>query len=239
VPVLPDAAQVLVQPVARDLVQRAERAHHQQKARPPSSARGSRRAGACRRELMREIVQAVEPHSLSSSRGVGARWARPRKPPLGRQLDILQRGAPGKSAASWNIEAERAVRRASCGRHARAPKTVRWSAQSGRPPAPPMSTCPAARGPSRAQKTAALDPRRKVLQCRHGAVGDEGARHVATRNCQWPPQRHDGRGHGRSNAPSIMAISRFLSPAAGGRLADVEGRILQTFGKALKLPSSA
>ncbi len=161
--------------------------------------------------------QPSSPTSLSSSRGVGAPEGRPRKPAdLGRQLDVLQRSAPGQQRGILEHEAERAVlprllRREAEHRDlsARRRDQVGDHAQQGRLAAAGWS--------EQAQEPAALDREGDVVQRRDGApVGDEAHRHVAARDRARVD--HDGfrrrnilRQHGASSRS--RAVGRATAPA--------------------------
>src|SRR4051812_21413392 len=96
---LPDAAQLFVQPVARDLVERTERLVHQQEARAAEQRARDRDALAhAAGQLVREVLlPAVEPDQLEQlAWGRRAAGKAAEAADLGRQLDVLQRGAPGQ-----------------------------------------------------------------------------------------------------------------------------------------------
>src|SRR5580704_10545214 len=108
----PDAAQFLVEPVARDLVERAERLVHEQDARAAEQgARDRDTLAHAARELMREAsfpaFEAHEPQELARRRRARRQAAMPAD--LERQRDILERRAPGQERRVLEDEAQRPV----------------------------------------------------------------------------------------------------------------------------------
>ena len=184
---LPDLQQLLVQPVARDLVERAERLVHQQQPRPPRPARGrSPRAGACRRTARADRPspsrQARPAPAIRAARGAPRQSLPP--PTSSGSVDVLQRVRHGSRAASWNTKPISRFCRAVLRRHRPAPRSARWSERSGRPPRAARSTCrsPTARagsgscraGSTRSMFSSAVTVPRSVVKRNGDVRADDG-----------------------------------------------------------------
>ena len=140
---LPDPAQLLVEAVARDLVERAERLVHQQDLRVADQRAGDRDALALAAgQLVRIGVGAVlQAHQFQQFVRRAAALAAGAAADLQRQLDVLQRGAPGQQRRVLEHEADVAAlaRRLRRGRRAR--RCCRGWARSGRRRRAGRSTC--------------------------------------------------------------------------------------------------
>ena len=149
---LPELQQLLVQPVARDLVERAERLVHQQQPRAGDQRAGDRHALAhAARQLVRigllPAGQAHQAQQLVRRARTGQRLA---AADLQRQRDVVEHACarraapdPGTRSRSAAIHARPAARRPS-------PRRGRWSAPRDRPSPAARSTCrnPTARAAS-------------------------------------------------------------------------------------------
>ena len=101
-------AEFLVQAIARDLVERPERLVHQQEPRPAEPVRGRWiRAGACRRRVRAERpFPSLQAPPARAARAASAARATCAAADLERQLDVLQRGAPGQQRRILEDEAD-------------------------------------------------------------------------------------------------------------------------------------
>ena len=117
---LPDAQQLLVELVAGDLVERAERLVHQQDARPADQRPGDRHAlaHAAGKLVRQRVLAAREADQLEQSLRiveVGAARRRPARPPAAARHS-RSRVRQGSSVASWKTKAKSRSRRACFGR---------------------------------------------------------------------------------------------------------------------------
>ena len=175
----PDLQQLLVQPVARDLVERAERLVHQQQPRTARPARGrSPRAGACRPTARadRPVSQPVEADQRRAAPAASARRAAPcRRRPRAAASTFSQHGAPRQQRRRPGRRSRsRGAARAACGASPSTEMRAAASARSGRPSRAARSTCrsPRARaasgscraGSSRSMSSSAVTVPRSVVK---------------------------------------------------------------------------
>ena len=179
---------------------------------PPSSARAIETRWRMPPESScgKLLLPAFEPdelEQLARRRRAGGQAAEAAD--LERQLDVLQRRAPGQQRGILEHEAERARScRASCGVM---PNTETWPLDGAIRSATTRSKVdlPQPDGPSRLRKPPRSTAKRDVLQRRDGApLGDEAHRHVAARRPRSPRRRHGERRLAGATAPAPARLSR-------------------------------
>ena len=230
----PDRQQLVVQPVARDLVERAERLVHQQDAGLAQQRAGDRDALAlAARQLVADSGRPARrgrPAPAASSAVVVAGRVTLAAPDLQRQLDILAHRAPRQQGRILEHEADLAAR----ARRARriAPSTAIAPASGGSRSATTRSKVdlPQPDGPRMVRKSPALDAQGRRRQHDGAAVGARIADRQSTgldrRLCDAisPSFRHSHPSFGRSpgrrledrGGDAVLQLGRAVRELADG-----------------------
>ena len=236
---LPDAAQLLVQPVARDLVERAERLVHQQEPRPAEQRARDRDALAhAAGELVREAVlpafEADQLQQLARRRRLGRQRARRRRP----RAAARRSAAPCARAAARHPGTRSRARarcRASCGdmpKHRISPLVgaIRSATTRSRVDLPQPDGPSRLRNPPRSTEnetfSSAVTVRRSVTKRtvtlrhddRRAAAAGHGGGAVAAAPAAWPGAVMAQPTFGRLSAVILRMSSVMTSSSFGVRL---------------------